>query len=216
MVDQFKMSQLKSDACVFKNTSDSMFMPSYVDDLLIIGEEPEVNAFITALEKVFNLKHTTHLTSGTRIHFLGRKIHRRLDSVIKISMMESFMKSVYDVYGLQRSNSVSAPGVKTPALQESGDGLLHFTDHKQFRVAVGQLQWMAAVRPDIQFAVRELSRKLSAPTTRDESAAKHLIGYLRGTQNLVFSIAPSAWRSNQCIELHAYCDSDWAGCPVSR
>eukprot|EP00971_Amphidinium_carterae_P112785 2233672-Amphidinium_carterae.1 len=40
--------------------------------------------------------------------------------------------------------------------------------------------------------------------------------YLRGTQNLVFRIAPSAWKNNQCIELHAFCDSDWAGCPVSR
>eukprot|EP00971_Amphidinium_carterae_P004368 87407-Amphidinium_carterae.2 len=75
---------------------------------------------------------------------------------------------------------------------------------------------MAAVRPDIQFAVKELSRKLSAPMSKDESAAKHLIWYLRGTQNLVFLIAPSAWRSSQCIELHADCDSDWAGCPVSR
>eukprot|EP00971_Amphidinium_carterae_P322340 6406641-Amphidinium_carterae.1 len=36
MVEQFKMSQLKSDACVFKNSSDSMFILSYVDDLLII------------------------------------------------------------------------------------------------------------------------------------------------------------------------------------
>eukprot|EP00971_Amphidinium_carterae_P047663 938837-Amphidinium_carterae.1 len=33
---------------------------------------------------------------------------------------------------------------------------------------------------------------------------------------MVFRVAPSAWQSNQCIELHAYCDSDWAGCPVSR
>eukprot|EP00971_Amphidinium_carterae_P118583 2349425-Amphidinium_carterae.1 len=63
MVDQFKMSQLKSDACVFQNSSDSMFTLSYVDDLLIIGEESDVNAFLQALEKVFNLKHTTHLTS---------------------------------------------------------------------------------------------------------------------------------------------------------
>eukprot|EP00971_Amphidinium_carterae_P349846 6491257-Amphidinium_carterae.2 len=72
------------------------------------------------------------------------------------------------------------------------------------------------VRPDIQFAVKELRRKLSSPTSKDESAAKHLIRYLRGTQNLVFRIAPSSWKSSQCIELHAYCDSDWAGCPVSR
>eukprot|EP00971_Amphidinium_carterae_P220326 4373725-Amphidinium_carterae.2 len=60
LVDQFKMSQLKSDACVFYNQSESMFFLSYVDDLLIIGEESEVNGFITNISSVFNLKHTTH------------------------------------------------------------------------------------------------------------------------------------------------------------
>eukprot|EP00971_Amphidinium_carterae_P167140 3311792-Amphidinium_carterae.1 len=91
LVDQFKMTQLKSDACVFKNHSESMFILSYVDDLLIIGEESEVSAFIANISKVFNLKHTTHLSSGTWIHLLGRKIHRRSESVIEISMMDNFM-----------------------------------------------------------------------------------------------------------------------------
>eukprot|EP00971_Amphidinium_carterae_P148079 2934746-Amphidinium_carterae.1 len=45
------MSQLKSDACVFKNQPESMFILSYVDDLLIIGEESEVSDFITNVSK---------------------------------------------------------------------------------------------------------------------------------------------------------------------
>eukprot|EP00971_Amphidinium_carterae_P105425 2087618-Amphidinium_carterae.1 len=51
LVDQFKMTQLKSDACVFKNQSESMLILSYADDLLIIGEESEVSAFITNINK---------------------------------------------------------------------------------------------------------------------------------------------------------------------
>eukprot|EP00971_Amphidinium_carterae_P290816 5774994-Amphidinium_carterae.1 len=97
LVDQFKMSQLKP----VRNQSESVFILSYVDDILIIGEESEVSNFITNISEVFILKHTTHLASGTWIHFLGRKIHRRSDSVIEISMMDSFMKSVYEIYGLQ-------------------------------------------------------------------------------------------------------------------
>eukprot|EP00971_Amphidinium_carterae_P102188 2022893-Amphidinium_carterae.2 len=123
---------------------------------------------------------------------------------------------MYEIYGLQKSNSVSAPGVKSPTLPTSGDEPLHFSNHRKFRTAVGKLQWMAAIRPNIQFAVKELNRKLASSTSKDESATKHLIRYLRGTQNLVFTIAPSAWKSSQCIELHAYCDSGWAGCPISK
>eukprot|EP00971_Amphidinium_carterae_P168261 3333895-Amphidinium_carterae.1 len=72
--------------------------------------------------------------------------------------MESFMKSVYEVYGLQKSNSVSAPGVKSSAFPTSRDEPLHSSNHKKFRTAMGKIQWMAAVRPDIQFAVKELNR----------------------------------------------------------
>eukprot|EP00971_Amphidinium_carterae_P193397 3837697-Amphidinium_carterae.1 len=146
--------------------------------LLIIGEESEVSDFITNSSKVFNLKHTAHLSSGTWIHFLGKKIHRRSESVIEISMMDSSMKSVYEIYGLQKSNSLSEPGVKSPAVPTSGDELLHFSDHMKFRTIVDKLQWMAAVRPDIQFAVKELSRKLSSPTSKDESAARILCSEL--------------------------------------
>eukprot|EP00971_Amphidinium_carterae_P095090 1881406-Amphidinium_carterae.5 len=186
------MSQSKSDACVFKNQSEAMFILNYVDDLLFIGKEPEENAFITNISKVLNLKHTTHLPSGTYIHFLGRKIHKGSESVIEISMMESFKKSVYEVYGLQKSNSVSAPGVKSPpALPTSRD------------------------EPEIQNCNRNSVGELSAQTSEDESATKQLIKYRRGTQNRAFRIALSTWRASQCIELHAYCDSDRPGCPIN-
>eukprot|EP00971_Amphidinium_carterae_P117600 2329880-Amphidinium_carterae.1 len=79
--------------------------------------------------------------------------------------MESFIKLVYGVYGLQKSNSVSAPGVKTPALPTSVEEPWHFSDHKRFRTVIGKLQWMAAVRPDIQFAVKELSCPVSRKST---------------------------------------------------
>eukprot|EP00971_Amphidinium_carterae_P349845 6491257-Amphidinium_carterae.1 len=124
-----------------------MFILSNMDDLLIIGEESAVSDFITNISKVFNLKHTTH----PQAHYSSvRKIHRRSKSAIEISMMDNFLKSVYEIYGLQKSNSVSAQGVKSPALPTSGDEPLHFSNHRKYRTAGGKLQWMAAVRPDIQ------------------------------------------------------------------
>eukprot|EP00971_Amphidinium_carterae_P204861 4065674-Amphidinium_carterae.1 len=71
LVDQFKRSQLKSDACVFNNQSVTMSVLNYVDGLLIIGEESVVNAFITNISKVFKFKHTTHITNGLGFTFLA-------------------------------------------------------------------------------------------------------------------------------------------------
>eukprot|EP00971_Amphidinium_carterae_P015995 315586-Amphidinium_carterae.1 len=50
-----------------------------------------------------------------------------------------------------------------------------------------------------------LSRKLSAPTSKVESAAKHLIKCLMDTQTK-HSNNTMTWRSDQSIDVHAYCD----------
>eukprot|EP00971_Amphidinium_carterae_P220325 4373725-Amphidinium_carterae.1 len=71
----------------------------------------------------------------------------------------------------------SAPAVKGPALPTSGAEPLHFSKRKRFRTALGKLQWMAALRTETPYAIK-------------------------GTQNLVVRIAPLAWRTSQCIELH--------------
>ena len=44
--------------------------------------------------------------------------------------------------------------------------------HKLYRTTVGQLLWATPVRPDICFAVKELSRSLQAPTQQDEKQLK--------------------------------------------
>eukprot|EP00971_Amphidinium_carterae_P025102 495638-Amphidinium_carterae.1 len=77
-------------------------------------------------------------------------------------MLKSFFKSLYSIYQLERANPVSAPDVKGSPLPDQGSELLHFTDHKKYRTSVGKRLWLSAIRPDIQFAVKELSRKLSA------------------------------------------------------
>eukprot|EP00971_Amphidinium_carterae_P023981 473221-Amphidinium_carterae.1 len=64
------------DSLTTDSKSQTLVTLSYVDDLLIIGEESEVSAFITNISKLFILKHSTHRRSGTWTYFLGRKIHR--------------------------------------------------------------------------------------------------------------------------------------------
>eukprot|EP00971_Amphidinium_carterae_P025265 499008-Amphidinium_carterae.3 len=137
--------------------------------------------------------------------------------IFEISMLESFFKSLYSIYQLERANPVSTPGVKGSPLPDQGSELLHFTDHKKYRMSIGKLLWLSAIRPDIEHAIKELSRKLSAPSINDEKAVKDLIRYLRGTQDQVMRFAPNNESKNKSdIEIHAYSDSDWAGCAVTR
>ena len=64
------------------------------------------------------------------------------------------------------------------------------------------------------YAVKELSRGLSAPTTEHEAKVKHLLKYLAGTKHFEQKLQPTLSLSPQhkAIDVNIYVDSDWAGC----
>jgi len=87
------------------------------------------------------------------------------------------------------------------------------------RNMVGSLLYLSCwSRPDIAFAVSELSRFISAPAQSHFEAAKHLLRYLKGTRDLGlrYSKTSSGPPSSGLNILYGYVDSDWAGCPDTR
>ena len=80
----------------------------------------------------------------------------------------------------------------------------------------GSLVYLASLtRPDIAFAVSELSRFVSNPGKPHLEAANRVFRYLKKTLSLglVYRSSPSEMPPNT---LWGYVDSDWAGCPDSR
>ena len=68
--------------------------------------------------------------------------------------------------------------------------------------------FLASDRPDTAFAVKELCRGMSAPTTRDSEALKRLSRYLLGQPRLIIHFG---WQdAPRCLDV--FSDSDWAGC----
>ena len=89
--------------------------------------------------------------------------------------------------------------------------------HKLYRTAVGKLLWATPVRPDISFAVKELSRSLQSPTQQNEKQLKHVLRYLKGSLQYTTCLQPPRKRvveqeQASTIEIQAFADSDWAGC----
>ena len=68
------------------------------------------------------------------------------------------------------------------------------------------------------YAVKELSRGLSAPTSEHEAKVKHLLKYLSGTKDLSQKLQPtlSLAPQHKAIDINIYVDSDWAGCHDTR
>ena len=91
--------------------------------------------------------------------------------------------------------------------------------HKLYRTAVGQLLWATSARPDISFAVHELSRSLKAPTHQDEKQLKQVLRYLKGTLHFTVSLQPPRKRVIErasSIQIQACFDSALEGSPRAK
>ena len=84
------------------------------------------------------------------------------------------------------------------------------------RTAVGKLIFMAPWRPDIQFAIQQLSTQVLNPTTESKQAVKQFIRYLKGTQHTCLRLELREMVQTGLLELIGRSDSDWAGDSATR
>lgn len=84
-------------------------------------------------------------------------------------------------------------------------------DSGQYRRLVRRLIYLTITRLDIIYFVHILSRFMHQPRKLHMEAALRVIRYLKGvpSQGLFFPL-------NNDLKLRAYCDSDWAGCSMTR
>ena len=78
--------------------------------------------------------------------------------------------------------------------------------------AAARLNYLAMDRPDILFASKECSRRMSSPRNGDWTALKRVVRYLLGKPRLVWRYT---WQEKPKF-LSAFSDSNWAGCHDTR
>lgn len=83
-------------------------------------------------------------------------------------------------------------------------------DPEIYRRIVGKLLCLNLTRPDISFAVQQLSQFLQEPAQTHFDAALHVLKYLKGTLNVGLF-----YKANIPLQLSAYSDADWGTCSFS-
>uniref|UniRef100_A0A2N9J5L1 Uncharacterized protein n=1 Tax=Fagus sylvatica TaxID=28930 RepID=A0A2N9J5L1_FAGSY len=80
-----------------------------------------------------------------------------------------------------------------------------------FYLTQANLVYLTVTRPDISYAVHQVSQFMSAPRSTHYAAVLRILRYLKGTlfHDLHFSAQSS-------LTLRAYSDADWAGDPTDR
>ncbi|XP_061356883.1 uncharacterized mitochondrial protein AtMg00810-like [Gastrolobium bilobum] len=179
----------------FSSTLTSLgFVQSHDDNSLFL--------LTSILDSKFKLKNL-----GALKYFLGLEIAR---SPKGISLCQrKYTLQILEDTGLLGCKPHSSPMDANLKLSlHEGDML---PDPTIYRRLIGQLLYLTVSRPDIYFVVNHLSQFMSSPRVPHFHAAQRVLAYLKSTagQGLFFSSASK-------LQLHAFCDSDWASCPDSR
>ena len=117
---------------------------------------------------------------------------------------------IIEELGLENANGSDVTGSKVD-INET-DAELDHEEAYRYRSIAARLNFLAADRVDIQFANKEICRRMSGPCMSDWAKVRKLERYLRKHTRQVLWFA---WEAVQSI-LQVYVDTDYAGCPRTR
>ncbi|RVW32897.1 Retrovirus-related Pol polyprotein from transposon RE2 [Vitis vinifera] len=103
---------------------------------------------------------------------------------------------------------LASPTVASTKLSSTNRELL--SDSSTYRHIIGALQYCTITRPDISYVVNQLCQYMYHPRTPHWQAMKRVLRYLKGSINHGLFYTPSP------LQLHTYCNSDWAGNPDDK
>ena len=111
---------------------------------------------------------------------------------------------------LQRPENLQALG---EVVEEVDDGPpLPRAEATLYRGLAARANYLAQDRPDIQYSVKEIARRMATPTGRDwgllKRLARYLVGAPRGVTHFGWQTMPKSF--------DVFVDSDWAGCTATR
>lgn len=203
-IRSFGYVQSKADYSLFTKREGKSFTAIliYVDDILITGNDPISIAIIKkSLHDHFRVKDLGELK-----YFLGIETSSSRNGIFA-SQRKYALEIIKDT-GLLGASPVDTPMERGLKLSDNSDLL---KDPGQYRRLVGRLIYLTVTRPDIMYSVHILSRFMHQPRNLHMEAALRVVRYLKGApgQGLFFA-------SKSDLKLRAYCDSDWAGCPMTR
>ncbi|XP_019155769.1 PREDICTED: uncharacterized protein LOC109152517 [Ipomoea nil] len=114
---------------------------------------------------------------------------------------------------LGRSGMVDCKPITTPATVTKpvtpSEEL--FENPTQYRRIVGALQYLTITRPDLAYVVNRLCQFMHSSTVDHWALVKRVIRYIKGTLDYGLRLT-----SSPSTSIHAFSDSDWAGCPIDR
>ncbi|WZZ44848.1 hypothetical protein YC2023_041107 [Brassica napus] len=203
----FRKSELDHTLFTLVGPSGIIVILVYVDDLIITGSDKAgIKATKEFLKSVFDIKDLGELK-----YFLGIEICRSKEGLFmsqKKYTMDMLKETV--VLGGKIAKTPFEEGYKVLREGKVEENQL-FEDTKMYRRMVGKLIYLTITRPDICFAVNQVSQHMQVPKVHHWKMVDRILRYLSG------SPGQRVWMGcNGSTEVVGSCDADWTGDRVDR
>ena len=195
--------QSTSDPCIYTSSSEELLILGiYVDDIVIAGEsEKKIAEVKSALAKRFQVKDM-----GELHYFLGVSVKQNPKTGETWIGQPMYTQTILQKFGMENAKTVSTPVDSSTKLLKATEKC-EMTDPVLYQSAVGSLLYLSSwTRPDITYAVSNVSRFCKNPTKQHWTAVKRILRYLKGTPN--HGLLYTKNDPKNCV---GYSDADWAG-----
>ncbi|XP_073265499.1 uncharacterized protein [Populus alba] len=202
----FGFLQAKSDSSLFIRKTNTTFTAVliYVDDVIITSNT------LTAIHQVKHFLRTTFPIKdlGKLKYFLGIEVARSKQGIILCQ--RKYALDILADSGFSGAKPVSFP-METTLKLSTHDSSPVLSDPASYRRLIGRLLYLTITRPDISYAIQNLSQYISNPHITHLQAAERVLRYIKATpgQGLLL-------KADSTFHLKAYSDSDWGGCIDTR
>ena len=182
---QKSYNQLISDPSTYvkkrAQRSDDSVLLRHMDDVVSTGPDEHLMCDFE------HMKTSLYQTDVVVLRHEGDTVNLGLEisktsSGFEVKNSIDLVESLWNLYELEKSKPTANPGRRSTVMELASATPLVGHDYSNFRRAVGNLIFMAPWRPDMQFAIRQLSTQVFNPTIESKRAVKQLMRYLKGTQ----------------------------------
>ena len=214
LTEELGFSKGDASACVFRHTDRGITTSVYGDDFTSTGSKLALDWFKERLQQRYELTENARLGPGAAddkeakiLNRIVRWTAEGLEYEADPRQCERLIRGL----GLEGAKTLGTAGVKATAEQALADEALPQEKVTPFRAMAARANYLAADRPECQFACKEICRWMSAPTAQSLAALKRVGRFLEGRRRLIFKYR---WQHADCVDI--YSDTDWAGCVRTR
>ena len=209
-------AKVRSASCLYVKREGAKWcvVALYVDDLVIAGHSQLTSPIRKALMSEFAMTDNGNLS-----YCLGLEVQRdRATASIRVSQ-KRYAQDILERFGMVNCKAAPTPATESIRLasdmspktsREREQLRVDFKD-LPYRAVVGSLLYLCNTRPDLQFAVGQVSRFSEDPGRQHYVALERILRYVRGTSS--YGIV---YNGGQEVVLSESTDADWAGDPDTR